>query len=345
MHWETRFRHLAALQDGVVGIDQTRSIGCDSHHWWRARRSGRWEALSRRVLRLDGTVPTDRQRVLAGILDAGGGAALHGPSTLAWCGMRTYDLATIHVARTRGTTNGPCRLAVAHRLRDVRAHDVTTIRGVPTVTPLRAIWAEAARYSSERRYERGLVRIGRLLDDAHNAHLLTWAALHESLDGLQRSGRAGTRLMRELAKKRQPGSSPTESKNEDRFEAVLADANRQPLQRQVVVGGHEVIGRADFRDPELPLVAEVNSPAFHSSPSDQEADERRYAAMVDAGFAVAVVWEDDLWGNTASVVATVDQARRAARAGQPEIFHSASCPWPHEPGRRIIGRRPYRSRN
>lgn len=344
MHWEERFRRLAATQDGVVGIDQVPQIDCDNEQWWRARRSRGWEALSRRVIRVHGSPETERQRVLAGVLDAGCEAVLFAASTLAWFGLRGFDLSTIHVARTRGRTNRPCTLAVTHRLRDVRPHDLVVVRGVPTVSALRAIWAEAARFSSERRYELGVKRIGRLLDDAHNAHLLTWAALHESLEGLQRSGRAGTRVMREAARKRQPGSSPTESKNEDRFEEVLADAGRPPMQRQVVVGGHEVIGRTDFRDPELPVVAEVNSPAFHSSPSDQESDQRRYAAMVDAGFSVAVVWEQDLWGGTASVVKTVDEARRAARRGEAEVFHSASCPWPCDPGRNVVGRRPYRWR-
>ena len=344
MHWETRFRRLAAMQDGVIGIDQVADIECDNDQWWRARRSRGWEALSRRVIRVHGAPETDRQRVLAGVLDAGCDAVLHGPSTLAWFGQRRFDLSTIHVARTRGRTNRPCTLAVTHRLRDVRPHDLAVVRGVPTVSALRAIWAEAARFSSERRHEQGLKRIGRLLDDAHNAHLLTWAALHESLEGLRRSGRAGTRLMRELAEERQPGSSPTESKNEDRFEEVLAEAGRAPMERQVVVGGHEVIGRADFRDPHMPVVAEVNSPAFHSTPSDQTSDERRYAAMIEAGFAVAVLWEQDLWGDTGSVVATVDEARRAARRGAPDVFHSASCPWPFEPTRMVVGRLPHRWR-
>ncbi len=347
MHWEERFRQLAATQDGVIGIDQTSAVDCDAHHWWRARRSDRWEVLSRRVLRVCGTPTTDRQRILAGVLDAGCDAVLHGPSTLAWCDLRGYDLSQIHAARTRGRTNRPCALAVTHLLRDLRPHDLTILRGVPSVTPLRAIWAEAGRFSSPRRYEQGFKRIGRLLDDAHNKRLLTWAALHESLEGLQRSGRAGTRLMRELAhdERRQPGSSPTESKNEDRFHAVLQQAGRPTMQPQVMVGGHEVIGRADFRDPDLAVVAEVNSLGFHSTPSDQASDERRYAAMVTAGFSVAVVWEGDLWGATASVVATVDEARRTARHGRPAIFHSPSCPWPYDPARTVIGRGPYRWRD
>ena len=134
--------------------------------------------------------------------------------------------------------------------------------------------------------------------------------------------------MRQLAADRLPGSSPTESRNEDRLVSVLAEGGAAPLVPQVVVGGDRPIGRADFRDEHLPMVAEVNSLVFHSTPSDRDADRRRYGAMLAAGFAVAVLWEDDLWSNTADVLRTVADARRAARTGRLDVFHSASCPWP-----------------
>ena len=336
MHWEARFRTLAAEQHGVVGIDQTGAIGCDCDHWWRARRNGRWEPLSDRVLLLAGTPPSEERRALAAVLDAGGDAVLHGRSTLAWCGLRGFDLSTIEVVRRRGTTNSPAMLAEVHRVRDLRDADVTTLRGVPTVTPLRAIWSEASRYGAEHWFERGLVRVGRILDDAHRARLVTWDALHRSVDDLGCRGRSGTRVMRELARTRVPGTSPTESRLEERFEEVLAGAGASPLCRQVVVGGDRPIGRADHRDPDLPMVAEVNSLLFHSTPSDQHADEARYTAMVEAGFAVVVVWEGDLWSVTSSVIRAVAEGRRRARAGRPAVIHTAGCPWPSDPDRIVV---------
>lgn len=337
MHWEVRFRQLAETQMGVIGRDQVAHLDCTIHHWWRARRNGRWTALSPRVLRLDGTTETDGQRALAAVLDAGAGAVLHGCSSLAWFGLPRFDLSRIHVARPRGTTTEGCSLAVVHRLRDVRPHDLVVVRGVPTMAPLRAIWSEASRYSSERLYERGLQRIGRLLDDAHTRKLVRWVDLHETVDELQRSGRAGTRIMRELAAERPPGSSPTESRNEDRLEEILREAGAAPLERQPVVGGHAPIGRTDHRDPCLPLVIETNSLAFHSTLSDQRADEIRYAALVEAGFTVGVVWENDLWSHRQSVIELVSAARSRARRGDHGVLHSASCPWPCDLDRLIIG--------
>jgi very-short-patch-repair endonuclease len=109
------------------------------------------------------------------------------------------------------------------------------------------------------------------------------------------------------------------------------------MERQVVVGGDRPIGRSDHRDPSMPLIVEVNSLAFHSTPSDQDADERRYGQMVAAGFTVVVVWEGALWSNTASVVAAVAEGRRRARRGNPSVVHTVGCPWPADPCRVVVG--------
>lgn len=340
MHWEDRFRTLAERQEGAIGIDQLPSLECNGDHWRHAKRSGRWTPLSRRVLRIAGGPLTDGLRAHAAVLDAGCSAILHGASTLAWVDLRGFDLSTVHVVRRRGTTSVPCTLAQVHRVRALDPQDVVVIRGVPTMTPLRAIWSEASRFSDPESFERGFVRVARILDDAHVKRLVTWEQLHDSLDRLGKPGRAGTRLMRAVAAKRMPGSSPTESKIEDRFEEVLQVAGAPPLMRQCVVGGERPIGRVDFRDTDLPVVAEVNSLDFHSTPSDEEADLRRYADMVEAGFCVVVVWEDALWSNTWSVVEAVAEGRRRARAGRPAVIHTVGCPWPADPDRIVIGSGP-----
>ena len=339
MHWEARFRDLAVRQAGAVGIDQLGDVGCEGDHWRQAKRSGRWTPMSRRVLRLAGVAVDDELRAHAAVLDAGGGATLHGPSTLAWFGLRGFDLSTVHVVRRRGTTSQPCELASVHRVRALCDADVLQVRGLWTVRPLRAIWSEATRYSGERSFERGVARIGRILDEANRRGLVTWEELHSSLDRLARRGRAGTRIMRALAddERRQPGASATESRNEDRFEEILSEAGVAPMRRQIVVGGARPIGRSDHRDPRLPLVAEVNSLTFHSTPSDQDADEERYADMVEAGFTVVVVWESALWSHTASVLAAVAEGRRRARHGRATVVHTVGCPWPADPDRIVIG--------
>lgn len=344
MHWEARFRVMAERQEGVLGIDQLPDLEADGDRWRHAKRSGRWAALSRRVIRLAGAPMTDGLRAHAAVLDAGGRAILHGPSSLAWFDLRGFDLSTVHVVRRRGTTTESCDLARVHRVRALDPRDIVVIRGVPTMTPLRAIWSEASRYSGPRSFDIGLLRIGRILDDAHTKRLVTWEDLQSSVDRLAKCGRAGSRIMRAAVAKRPPGTSPTESRLEDRFEEVAGSADAEPMRRQCVVGGVRPIGRTDFRDDELPLVAEVNSLAFHSTPSDVEADLRRYAQLIEAGFCVVVVWESALWSNTASVVGALAEGRRLARAGKPMVVHTVGCPWPDDPDRIVIGDRDQRYR-
>lgn len=322
-------RRLAALQSGVLGIHQVPSLGGD-HRWWtQARRNGRWEPLSENVLRADGWPDTLEQRAFAGVLDAGRTAFLFGDPALAWFGVRNRRLEPVQIGRRRGTTNRPGALARVHRLRDVRASDVVVVRGMPVLSPVRALWCEAATLA-HLPLEWGVPRLARVADELNRSKLLRWEQLHASIAALGRRGRAGTVLMREIAAGRLPGTSATESRNEDRLEEVLADAQAAPLIRQPVVGGDEPIGRTDFRDADLPLVAEVNSITFHTTPSDRDADRRRYARLMAAGFTVAVLWEDDLWSNPADVARVMGEARAAARAGRTCVLHTASCPWPED---------------
>ena len=328
MSWEDHFQSLAATHDGLVAKFHLAPVGLDSRHWWRAIRTGRWLPVGDRVLASASAPGTDAQRVMAGLLDASPGAVLHDPTALAWLGVSGFDLAEIHVARARGMSGAESRLVHVHRLRSLRPHDVVVVRGVATETALRAIWAQAARYAGPARHELGVKHIGHLLDRAHRLGLVTWAGLHESVEDLHERGRAGTAIMRELARERPPGSSPTESRLEQRLEEVLADAGVASLARQRVVGGHEPIGRCDFVDHHLPLVVEVNSLTFHTTPTDRTADERRYQALTEAGFAVCVIWEPDLWSRPAAVVQTVAESRHRAAAAQTVVVHSPGCPWP-----------------
>ena len=137
--------------------------------------------------------------------------------------------------------------------------------------------------------------------------------------------------MRALSDLRPPGSSPTESGNEDRFEEILTDARLPLPRRQRELGAEKPIGRCDFRDENLPLAIEVNSLTFHTTPSDRLADELRYNALCVAGFAVAVIWAPDLWRRPHAVVRTMHAGRQCAAAGKAVVLHSPGCPWPGVP--------------
>lgn len=326
--WERRFVGVAARNEGLIARFHLPEIGAYSRHWNYAVASQRWQQVSWRVLRSASSPESEAQRVLAAVLDASPGAVLHGPSTLGWMGLHGYDLTRVQVARARGASGRHAHLASIHRLRALRSHDVIVFSGIPTETALRAIWTEAARYAAPRRRETGIERIGHLLDHAHREGLVTWAALHEMVEDIRQRGRSGTVIMRELAGRRPPGSSPTESRNESRFVEILEQRAIRPFRRQSHLGGHEPIGRCDFCDDELPLALEVNSLKYHTAPTDRAADERRYQALNNAGFTVAVIWDYDLWARPGAVVTTVRDVRRRAAAGERSVTHSPACPWP-----------------
>lgn len=328
MDWEERFMHRSSRQEGLLAKFQVGDLGCTNDQWWQAKRNGRWVDLSPRVIGPRGAPDSEARRALAATLDSGPAAMLHRGSALAWQGMRGYDLRSIQTARLRGPVTWRPTLAEVHFLRDVRPHDLIVVRGVPSETALRAIWCEAARYASPARFDIGYKKIGRLLDEANRLKLVTWAGLHEMVDDIQKRGRGGTVLMRALAEERQPGSSATESRNERQLEELLAARGARPLRRQIVVGGHEPVGRCDHRDEELPLVVETNSLEHHTSPSDRRADEARYERFMDARFTVGVIWDDDLWKNPRGATDTVALARQYAAAGIQAVIHSPGCPWP-----------------
>ena len=160
MHWEQAFESVAATHEGLVAKFHLPEIGCNSDHWWRAIRTGRWLPVGPRLIRAAAAPASDARRVLAGVLDANPGAALHGPSALAWVGVRGFDLARLQVARARGVSGTRASLAQLHEVRALRAHHLTVVRGVVTETALRAVWGEAERFGPERLHEVGLARIG-----------------------------------------------------------------------------------------------------------------------------------------------------------------------------------------
>lgn len=330
--WEQRLRALAVLQENHVAQFQLAGAGLGTDEWWMAVRTGRWELVTDEVIRLAGAAPTPSERVAATVLDNGASACLHGPSALAWSGVARCSLDPVHVARPRPDHRAREHLGVVHILRDLEDEDILMVRGVRAETPERALWAVAQQHAAPALLEIGVNRVGRLADDAHLLGILPWTNLHRCVERLARRGRAGTRVLRAVAAARPVGSSPTETRFEDRVEEVVKSVGRGPLRRQIVVGGRAPIGRVDFRHETRPLVIEANSLTFHSSLSDELADRPRYLGLNATGLSVVVAWEHDVWSTTRSlsVATAIDIATNLAQRGTPGIVHTSSCPWPRD---------------
>jgi very-short-patch-repair endonuclease len=85
------------------------------------------------------------------------------------------------------------------------------------------------------------------------------------------------------------------------------------MRRQAESGGDVWVGRVDFRDAWLPLIAEIQSERYHTALTDTQADEVRSAALRDAGFEVIEITEHQVWHRPDEVVRLIEDARRACQ--------------------------------
>ena len=292
-------REIAAKQHGLVATYQV--DGVTRRAWTKA-----WEFLTPRVLRLRGSPRTDGQRAMAAVLDASPGAALSHTSALAWWGVAGFDLAPVHVSRHRGLTRRSSPLARVHEVVDLLPHHVKVFDGVPVTAPARAVFEACGM---------GLhpLKMARACDNAWTMGLYDGHTIHRTLIELAASGRNGTTLMRELLRTRPTDYIPPASNLERRFMEILRQVGLPEMRRQVNVGDdHHWIGRIDFLDDELPVIAEINSNRYHDGLSNEADDAARYAALAAAGFEVAVLWENEVWYEPRLVLRKVRAARRAA---------------------------------
>lgn len=96
--------------------------------------------------------------------------------------------------------------AIVHTTTAVDARHVTTVPGIPVVTPIRALFDVAGSLQP--------AKLERALDNAWSRRLTTSALLRRTLDELGRRGRPGIAVPRELAEARPPDHRAPESNSE-----------------------------------------------------------------------------------------------------------------------------------
>ncbi|HEY6532336.1 MAG TPA: DUF559 domain-containing protein [Acidimicrobiales bacterium] len=259
---------------------------------------------------------------MAAALDVPGGV-VSSFSAAAFMELLAFELEPIHVLTDRQPHRGRRHLGIVHTSRRFSPTDAMTIRSIPVTTPVRTLCDLAAHLHPD--------RLDLVCERMVSRRLLRIDQLHRLVASLpSRGGAKGSAALRALAAARDPHDRPTESNLERRFEHILADVGDPPFERQVDLGDeHGWIGRVDFLDRALRLVVEVQSALFHSSRVDQARDEIRFERLRGAGWTVLEVNELDIWYHPPRVIAQVRAARRAARAGSPEVGspHRAGWSW------------------
>lgn len=302
-----RVRSLAASQHGLVSADQARRLGAHRHVLDNLQAQGDLIRRTSRVLSVGGAPTTAASALLALVLDAGAHAALSHTSALAHWGVRGFVAEPVHVIRRRDLLDHPVPGAVLHEVRFLPEAEIRVLDGVPVVSPALALLQLAGMRCSD-------AKLGLAIDAAWSDRLVTYSTLTAIDRLMSRQGRRGLRRFRELVEERGAQHVPPASNLEARFAQLLIDAGRPPMRRQVDVADETGwIGRVDFQDPVLPVIAEVQSERFHRGLVPTEQDRQRIGRLRDAGYEVLEITDTDLFMRPSKVLAAVDAARRRAR--------------------------------
>ncbi|MDY7106416.1 MAG: DUF559 domain-containing protein [Actinomycetota bacterium] len=286
------------------------------------------ERRSPRVLRQTTARRCPEQELMAAVLDAGPAGVLWGKTAAAFWGFGYLSSRRPHVAVRRSNVREP-RLGSVHALRHLDERAVTTHHDLPISRPEDTILWTAGMFTH--RYgptglELAVQRTAVMLDHAWRMGLINGARVHELCDRSGGRGRSGIVVLRQVLEDRPPNYRPSGSALEERFESILPVDLRSRLERQVAVGGSDApIGVVDYRHRSRPLVVEINGEVFHTSHSDRAADEKRYADLMRAGYAVMVVWEQDVFYRPAPIVRALRSFERAPF--EPGLIRPTPAPW------------------
>jgi hypothetical protein len=312
-------RVLAKTQHQVVSRAQARRLGATREEIASKLASPDWESATPRVLRLLGSSESFEQDCMIATLDASG--VVPGETALALFGVPGFGRkGPIRGVRLRGGTRRPSSVAIVSEVKLLPEHHCLRINGIPSVTPTRALFDIAARLHMQ--------KVQRSLNSAWRMGLTNGRAVHKMGVEWPKRGRTGSAAMRMLLDATPLDYVPTASNLEDRFLSVLADGDFPTPTKQVDLGNDAAwIGRVDFHDPDFPLIAEINSDAFHTAPFDVEADKARYRALTEAGFHVEPFTEHEIWHEPAVVRRRWREARanlRAKRGNHSRALHAGS---------------------
>jgi very-short-patch-repair endonuclease len=300
---ERRLFELSEMQHNLVSRAQARRLGVDRAAIARRVRRGDWIEVSSRVLRRAGAADDVEEPIMATVLHHGEDA-MASLRAAAWLwGIPGYEPGHLDVIRDRTLAGG----SRPHRPRFDLDRYRTVVRGVPVttlpVTLLQLAGTGAVSYA----------RLDRIVGTILGRAPALLAVFESTLAELARSGRPGVRLFREVLAQQELTSVPLTGL-ERRFETILRNAGERPMERQVDLGGHSWVGRVDYLDRSLLLVAEIDSVTFHSSRPDVLRDAERDTNLLAAGWRkVLRIPEEWIWYEPWRVVEAVREARRALR--------------------------------
>jgi very-short-patch-repair endonuclease len=271
-------------QHGVFSTDQAKEAGATrSFIRWRLD-SGRWKRLSEVVLQMVGLPYTWYSRVMAGVLDAGDGAAASHRTAAHIHGLPGFLANRVEVSRQPNSSSAS-QLALVHRSRWLPPWHIVVMNGIRVTNMARTLFDLAGVVSRP--------RLERALDNAITMKLVTIEALNSMLEELAERGRTGVAAMRKLLEARQQGYIAPASELEARFIRFLKKYGLRDALRQLNAGGDDWVARVDFAYPDLKILIELDGRLHHTALLDANRDRRRRARLTAQGWRViTITWWD-----------------------------------------------------
>jgi len=272
----------AESEHGLVLPTHIRGLNLNLDTIEQRARAGSLERLGPRLYRIPGSPRTWRQQVRAAVEAAGPGAMASHWTAAALRGLPGFDedWDRIEVTRPRARKH-PGLIGRVHESRRILPEHCRPVDGIATSSISRTLFDLCGSRDVHS------FRTERAMANALNAKMVRPAELRMTLVQMARRGRRGSALFAALVEACAGGGPATESEMEQLVLAVLRNAGLPMPQTQVELGAADGwIGRVDFLYTEARLVIEADSERHHASWLDRDADRRRDAALVAAGFRV-----------------------------------------------------------
>lgn len=274
---DRKLAEFAEKQHGAFTLEQARAVGFTPGSIRQRLSSGRWRELADGVYRLCGAPPTWEQRVIGLTFAAGPDAAASHRSAAALLAIPGFDRKGWPEVTTPRTRRHRAPGTVVHRWRPFPDDHLTVVEGIITTRVARTL-IDLAGVLHPGRTERAV-------DNCLAAGVLTVETLHATFGDLAGRGRKGVATMRAILDVRIGDYVAPASELEALFVELLRAAGLPEPVRQLNAGGAGGwIGRIDFGYPEIGLLIELDGRRHHSSLLDRQADERRDASLLAAGW-------------------------------------------------------------
>ena len=290
---------LVRRQHGVVSRGDLRALGLSDDAIDRRVAAGRLHRLHRGVFAVGHTLLTGKGRSMAAVLACGDGAALFHASAADLLGIRRSDSAWIDVVVPTGAGRAKRAGIRLHRVRTLRADEVTTHDGIRVTTPARTLLDLAATLTRD--------RLERALDRTEILELTDYPAL-DAMARAHPHHRGSNKLRAALGT--YLAGTMTRSDLEDLF---LSICRHHGLPRPRV--NHHLAGNeVDFLFVEERLIVEIDSWRYHKTRRAFDQDRARDALHLTLGYRTIRFTDRQLDRDPNGVAATLQAALTRARA-------------------------------